>query len=197
MPEPVIYPSFYFDMDGVLCAYDYGMYKARKGQTTPPFLVHGGHAFRYIPENPAVMQAFSMLYGLVPKGNCRVLTGIPVGICQAEHTIDKYQWMRERMPGFRQEDFLCVSVPKHEAIMTPLTKLDPSCILVDDYNPNLYNWQQNGGTAIKLLNGINTENLDFVNIPAVWTASEILSALITTANKAAAAMNAANSGPAV
>lgn len=174
---PAGYPAFYFDMDGVLCAYSYSDYKPGPDGLAP-YQRHGVHIFRDIPENPSVMQAFRLMYGLVPKGCCRVLTRIPVGITQAEHTIDKFNWVKARMSNFRQEDFLCVSVPKHNAVGDTMVPLGPHIVLVDDWNPNLQDWKDHGGTPVKMLNGINSPNRQFVNVSAGWKPQGIMNAIL-------------------
>lgn len=173
---PVINPIYYFDMDGVLCAYNHSDYKpGRDGRT--PYLTPGVHIYRNIPENPTVMEAFALLYGLVPPGTCRILTTIPIGVTQAEHTLDKYAWVTSRLPKFRQDDFLCVSVPKHSAAATPMMPLGPNSILIDDWNQNLTAWAAHGGTPVKMLNGINSQNQAFINISAGWQAWDIMQAI--------------------
>lgn len=187
MPDDKLFPPvYYFDMDGVMCVYDRSHYKPAPDNGPPPYLTHGLHMFRDIPENPNVVNAFRLLYGVLPPGRCKILTSIPAGITQAEHTLDKFDWMALRVPNFRQEDFLCVTVAKHDAVAGPLSRLDAASILVDDWDKNLSNWQANGGTPVKLLNGINSPNRKMYCASAAWSAWDLMQYLVSVGEQASA-----------
>lgn len=159
-------PIFWFDMDGVLAKYDYDIYAPADG-STPHYMVRQKHMYRNMEPNPAAMALFNHMYRKSKQHKeyyVRTLTGIPVGLLQAEHTIDKYFWIAGRVKNFDQDDFFCTSVEKHSAVASDLWKLTEHDILIDDYNPNLENWKKSGGTPIKYVNGINSPRNDMPNI---------------------------------
>ncbi len=71
---------------------------------------------------------------------------------------EKHQWLDEHCPGIDREHriFTKTGVPKSEYIPGGISESD---ILWDDYNKNLEEWQQAGGTAVKCHNNINHKGL--------------------------------------
>lgn len=169
--------TIYADMDGVMTKYDYDLYVPRIEGETPPFLQLNRHVFADMEENKNFMIAYNILYNKYRNSelvNVKVLTGIPVGLLQAEHTIDKYGWCDGHIDEFNQEDFFCVSIPKHDAVSSCLWNLTKYDILIDDYPKNLENWRKHGGTAIKCVNGINSVNPDYQYIKTDWSPDRIV-----------------------
>lgn len=169
--------TVYFDLDGCLAVYDYGLYIPKSEDETPLYLQLGAHVFRNLDVMESVMKAFNILYEKYKNSEdvqFKIMTGIPVGLLQAEHTIDKYFWCNDTIQNFEQQDFFCVSVPKHEAVSESLWNLTEDDILIDDYPKNLDNWRKHGGTAIKCLNGINSFDANYDYIEASWSAEEIV-----------------------
>lgn len=172
--------TLYFDMDGVLAKYDYGLYIPKREGQVPPFMQLGSHVFVDIEPEANVVQAFERLYERYKgskKIGIKVFTCIPVGLLQAEHTIDKFRWCRFHISLFDSNDFFCTSVPKHDAVSESLWTLTKDDILIDDYNKNLDNWTAHGGTAIKCLNGINSINDKYDYIETSWSPDEIVKKL--------------------
>lgn len=172
-------PIFWFDMDGVLARYDYGLYLPPESGF-PRYLLRQEHMFRNMEPDRTAISLFTDMYGryLTEKPYyVRTLTGIPRGLLQAEHTIDKYLWMLEKVTGFKQDDFFCVSVEKHSAVATDLWKLTALDILIDDYNKNLDDWKAHGGTPVKYVNGINSPRNDMPNLSHDMHPSDMRAAL--------------------
>ena len=174
--------TVYFDMDGVMAKYDYDLYVPKRENEVPPFLKLGSHVFLYLEPMKNVMEAFNILYKRYkdnPDVRIKVLTSIPVGLLQAEHTLDKYTWCVSNIEEFHTEDFFCTSVKKHNAIADTLWNLTENDILVDDWNANLYNWREHGGYALKLVNEINSVNPDFDYIKSAWDSKRIAESIIS------------------
>ena len=172
--------NLWFDMDGVMTVYDITLYTSEKAGEVPPFLVPRSHVFATLRDNPNLMEAFNTLYKEYrddPDVSINVLTSIPVGLLQAEHTLDKYEWCVKNIPDFSKEDFYCVSVPKHDAVIDFLWPLTRDDILIDDYPKNLTNWVRRGGTAVKCVNGINSYNELYTCIDTRWEAEKIVRVL--------------------
>ena len=172
--------NLWVDMDGVMNVYDITLYTSKKAGETPPFLIPRSHVFATLEENPNLMAAFNSLYKEYredPEVSINVLTSIPVGLLQAEHTLDKFEWCKKHIPDFSPEDFYCVSVPKHAAVIDVLWPLTKDDILIDDYPKNLANWVKRGGTAVKCVNGINSYNELYTCIDTRWQPEEIIRVL--------------------
>lgn len=173
-------PIFWWDMDGTLTVYDYAMYSSNDPSVTPPFYQRQSHCFLDLEPHSSVLQAYNILYARSKVRKTfynRVLTSIPVGILQAEHTIDKYFWCENHIRQFDVDDFFCISVPKHSGVASDLWQLTEKDILIDDYNRNLINWKEHGGTAIKCVNNINSVNPLFDYIRTDWSANDIVRVL--------------------
>jgi hypothetical protein len=167
--------TLYIDLDGVIAVYDINLFTSESG--TPPFLQLGSHVFRTLPAYENVLRAVNHIYNKY-KGSTeigiKILTGIPVGLCQVEHTLDKYHWCDCRIDNFDADDLFCISIPKHEAVMESLWELTEDDILLDDYPKNLRNWREHGGTSVKCLNGINSYNPDYDYIETDWDTERII-----------------------
>ncbi len=146
---------FYFDMDGVLCKYDKDAYAAEE----PLYLQLDSHYFRTVEADKVAMDIFKRLYKLLP-GQVKVLTGVSAQYeLRFQQTMDKIYWIHEQMPEFDVgADFMAVSTNKRETVSEMKgMHLIRSDILIDDWNPNLYSWEAGGGTAVKYINGLNSE----------------------------------------
>ncbi len=169
--------TLYIDLDGTAAVYDLSLFVSENKDETPPFLQLGRHVFRYLPAHTNVIAAVNYLYNKYKGSNevaIKILTSIPVGLCQAEHTLDKYYWCDCHIDNFEEEDFFCVSVPKHDAVSNCLWELTEDDYLVDDYPKNIKHWRDNGGTAIKCVNGINSINPDYDYIMTDWSTEQII-----------------------
>lgn len=170
-------PILWWDMDGTMTEYDYDVYESDDPAITPPLLKRQSHCFLNLKSNTSVLQAFNILYAKSKVERTfynRILTSIPTGILQAEHTLDKYFWCKNHINHFNPDDFFCISVAKYSAVASDLWQLSEKDILIDDYNPNLINWKKHGGTAIKCVNNINSINPAFDYIKSEWSANDIV-----------------------
>lgn len=181
-------PIFWFDKDGVLAQYDYALYESEAGAPAP-WLVRNAHIYRHLEPYENMAAAFRVLY--VRNYNraekeCtlrpRVLTAVSDGLTLSEHVLDSMYWCSERL-HLKPKDFYATAVSKESipiSLKREITKLD---VLLDDYAPNLVNWEKAGGTAIKVINGINSPTEDFHCISVAWTTEFLVTHLTETANK--------------
>ena len=173
-------PVIYFDMDGVLTEYDRSLYETKDG-SIPLFLRHKSHVFKHLKPNVSMVNLYNELRNSQHDIHVKILTSIPVGLLQFEHTYDKFIWCKYHLQPFSDDDFFCVSVPKHQAVADSLWPLRRHHLLLDDWNENLYNWQDHGGTAVKCLNGINSYNERFPTLDITWSIPDMMERLTALA----------------
>lgn len=67
---------------------------------------------------------------------------------------EKEEWLQEYIPNLRKENYILIPYGENKVnfMEKSITEDD---ILLDDYTKNLEDWTMHGGTAVKLLNGIN------------------------------------------
>ena len=151
---------YFIDMDGVIARH---VKKDYLGQT-PNFLEKDyfgklklDHNFSSFlrREIKRVGQNSFVFLSKVPKVG--TYNGIQTGDLTDYASIEKRKWLDEH--GF--EDCKLIAVPEDESkvdyaerfIGHPLTASD---VLIDDYNPNLLEWLDRGGKALKYYNGKNS-----------------------------------------
>lgn len=176
MSDPIF--TFYVDMDGVLAKYDYNMYLPgidredlfagrealiRLSNKNAPgklakYQIPNEHVYRDLPGDATMIAIFNALYH-DPDRKCKVLTGLGCPYLISEQTLDKLWWCHSHLDGFDNKDFLCTYGSKDSAV-THLKNLTATDVLIDDYNRNLDDWRNAGGTAIKYVNGINSARSD-------------------------------------
>lgn len=79
-----------------------------------------------------------------------------VNIETAETVIkEKEKWIEKYLCKNNSNLFLKITSNKAEQVSKNYGKIDKSFILIDDYNKNLRDWREAGGTAIKFVNEIN------------------------------------------
>lgn len=153
-------------MDGVLAIYDKNAYIGQK----PIWLQPEKHYFSYVEPDERMCNVAMQLINIVtdPKfkpgahiTSCHFLTSTArharVALIQYR---DKCEWL-DRNVGMHTSSLLIPSISrdKHRTIKARLThSLTPKDVLVDDFNENLIAWNEAGGTAIKYLNGINSDS---------------------------------------
>lgn len=178
--ENIQIPTLWFDKDGVLAQYDYDIYEAEAG-CTPPWLTRNAHVFRHLPAYPSMVTVFQNLYyeyiNSHPKNrryNVKIITAVSNSVTLSEQVLDSLYWIRHNIAaGFRDRDFYAIASPKQNIPVILRHKITPYDILIDDYNPNLKAWKDAGGTSVKAVNDINSENPEFLNVDIMQAASEI------------------------
>ena len=145
----------YWDMDGVLAVYDRDGYNF----PNPKFREVGSHYFLDREPDKMAVKCFNDMYDLIGDQQFIITTVSPEPEIRNEQILDKIQWIMKYMPSFNiGTNFIAVTSDKRvfvtELRERSLTNRD---VLIDDYNKNLYKWQLGGGTAVKYLNGQNSE----------------------------------------
>ena len=145
-------------MDGGLARYDRTAYDRNNGPAPGIALFEHekSHYFRHCMPDPI---AISMIKELLKDNSCEVyiLTSIAPHIPWA--SADKQTWLSQNLPEFDTATHLIIAdSDKAETILVlkKLKQLNSDMILIDDYNKNLEDWTNAGGTAVKYLNGINS-----------------------------------------
>lgn len=159
-------PTLWFDKDGVLAQYDYSIYEPENGAPAP-WLIRNAHVFKNIEPYENMVEAFKHLYtknmnlSMYKRDmSMRVLTSVSDGLTLSEQVIDGAEWC-EKYLGLRPRDFYATAISKENIPLSLRNEITKTDILFDDYMPNLRKWKEHGGTAIKVLNGINGRTDEF------------------------------------
>lgn len=142
-----------FDMDGVLVKYERDAYTGDH----PRYLQPG--YFRQCKPDYKAISLINYCIKMLPLDTFIATHVVPK--YRNAMIIDKLEWIGEHIPNFDigtrfiGESQLDKSALFEHVRMSGLTSHD---VLIDDYNPRLYNWEMRGGTAIKYLNGLNSED---------------------------------------
>ena len=162
--------NFYIDMDGVLVKYDRDAYVGEQ----PRWLKKNEHYFRDLEPDRKMLEFTDKLHQ-----RCRynqdelyILTSLPMNsVMFNEHFHDKIVHLNKWVPYIDIDHILIAVTSKNDAVEYikdhELTRDD---ILIDDYNKNLTEWSQKGGTSIKYCNGINNPD-SFEGIKLYYTES--------------------------
>lgn len=70
---------------------------------------------------------------------------------------EKREWLHNHLPQIPDDKMIFIPAGADKAQF--IEQIDENCYLIDDYNKNLREWQQSGGTAIKFVNDINNRGL--------------------------------------
>jgi len=144
--------TIYFDMDGVLADFDRGILElcglkplnqAEKTEEDDDRMWEAvkkvGHFYDKLEPMPGALELFQTLNG---KYDVEILSGIPKprrGILTAGE--DKISWAHRLLdPGMK------VNIVFREEKKNYVT--GPDCILIDDLEKNIKEWQECGGTGI-------------------------------------------------
>ena len=146
-------PRVFFDMDGVLADFNRGV-KELCGMEAPPQngskeeneimwrkIRKVGHFYDRLELMPGAKDMFDQVYGKL-KERCEILTGIPRperGIDTAG--VDKTSWVRRLL----SEDIEMNIVARREKKEYCYGR---NCILIDDLEKNIREWEERGGTGI-------------------------------------------------
>lgn len=147
--------NYYIDMDGVLAVYDRNAYTG----DDPLFARKNAHYYRNLEPDRKMLEFVDNIYSKsrYTGDNIYILTSLPNnGAIFNEQFHDKITWVKQWLPYLDIDSILISVTSKRDAVEYihnhTLTKND---ILIDDYNKNLCEWRDAGGTAIKYCNGIN------------------------------------------
>lgn len=187
--------NYYIDMDGVLVKYEKAAYTGDNPQYKRP----GYHYFRSLKPDPRMLAVMNALLekcrneveeGEKYENNVFILTTVNnLGSIALEQINDKIEWLKEHVPSFDTKNNFIASITdkrnlaeaikfdkSHISVNGKILSIDD--ILIDDYNPNLTQWQEAGGTAIKYNNGINDPNsFSGLNLDINMTSEQIVELL--------------------
>lgn len=147
--------TYYIDMDGVIAQYDRDAYVG----DNPRWLKKNEHYFLNLQPDRKMLEFVDTLHQ-----RCRytgddifILTSLPYnGAIFNEQFHDKIAYLNKWFPYIDINHILISVTSKRDAVEYiqnhTLTKND---ILIDDFNRNLVDWQNAGGTPVKYCNGIN------------------------------------------
>ena len=140
-----------FDMDGVLVKYVPEHYKGED----PIYFHKGIHFFRNLQADETACALFN---ALAQDGyDCYVLSRVSEKEnCVEEHTADKMIWLENHFPNLAKDHIIISTKSKPEALASHGLTIGENTILIDDFNPNLNDWGEDGGIPIKYLNGVNS-----------------------------------------
>lgn len=152
----------FFDMDGVAAVYERHAY-VPDNNGVAPFADEGLHYFRSVSVDEYALEMIRMC----------IRAGIDTYLLSKADPAkpwirqDKHIWAKANIPEIPAEKILIAESDKAETVMVrhQIRELDKRMILVDDFNPNLDDWESAGGTSIKYLNGVNN--------PRSWAGAKI------------------------
>lgn len=153
--------NLYFDLDGVVFHYERQAYQGNN----PIFNRVGSHYFRDLEPDLVIGSVISSL--LLQKDTRRINKINFISTISPSHEMylemykDKsYSLLELFGPLFDLTTFIACHRNKGQTIkfIEQKEKLEPTDILIDDFNRNLIEWEEQGGTAIKYINGVNSED---------------------------------------
>lgn len=141
--------NYYFDMDGVITVYERWAFRGGV------FLELESHYFRTCKPDYKVIEAIRVL-NQCNNVNVYILTSVASDVeIRKEQVDDKILWLSDNCP------FLDISkqfIPVISGVSKAKYVSSTKDVLIDDYNTNLLEWKNAGGTAVKYLNGVNSYN---------------------------------------
>lgn len=168
-------PTLWSDEDGVIAVYERHAYQSQTNQP-PLWLQPSVHYYKQLQPDERIIEAYRQLqtsHRLPVTVLTNITTQYPVYL---EHWMDKKEWTQEHMPFLDvSKQFFAIQIPKCEFARRKLHRqLEPTDILISDYNNDLIPWQKAGGTAVKYLNGLNSQDsFPGPSIPTNWNPDAI------------------------
>lgn len=152
--------NYFFDLDGTLARFYEDKNWAIKFQKEGYFIG--------LKPYEKFVKIVEYLHRVNPSNNIYVISAAP----NETGAKEKFQWVKKHLP-FIEEKHIFIQICKENSdnptkaayvsllLRRALTKKD---VLIDDYNKNLFEWTNAGGTAIKAVNELNNRK----NIPPHW-----------------------------
>lgn len=141
--------NYYFDMDGVITVYERWAFRGKN----PIFEELGSHYFRTCKPDYKIIDSMKVLNKC---SNVYILTSVSKDSeISKEQVNDKILWLSKYCPFI---DIPKQFIPINSGISKSKYVSSKIDILIDDYNTNLLEWENAGGTAVKYLNGVNSYN---------------------------------------
>ena len=154
--------KIYFDLDGVLADFDRGVRElcgmdpvdqSNKNLGDDDRLFEAirnvGHFYNKLEFCPGAKEMFLLLHKKY-SGSCEILSGIPKprrGIDTAAD--DKIEWVHRNLG-----EHIKVNIVYREEKKNYVT--GRGCILIDDYEKNIREWENAGGTSISFISAKDT-----------------------------------------
>lgn len=141
---------YFFDMDGTLVEYRQGctMSDLKKKNYFASLKPEWNMIEAMLELNSQKDTKVYILTKVYPKA-------FPYSIREKQEYISKY------IPEMVNRTIMVngdIGETKSEKIKITIGKFDSDCFLIDDFTENLIEWESEGGTPIKYLNGINNTN---------------------------------------
>lgn len=139
----------FIDMDGTLCRFHDIEHKYIEQMWEPGFYLN----LRPFEE---FINAVSLCIDRNPDTEFFILSAVldtEPPFAEAE----KREWLHKFLPQITNGHMLFVPAGTDKAALIP--DMGADCVLIDDYNKNLSEWRQSGGTAIKFINDVNDRGL--------------------------------------
>lgn len=179
MEEKLKITKIYFDMDGVLADFERGVRelctlepvnqsKATNAQTDRLWEAVKKVPHFYLKLEPMkdAVEFFNEVFNKL-GGNCQILTGIPKPRRQIENAgEDKIEWVRKFLPP----DVKVNVVFRKEKIKFCTGE---NCILIDDYDKNIREWEKAGGRGI-LFTSVEMARAELEKIGFILSSSEAI-----------------------
>ena len=139
----------FIDMDGTLCRFHDSEHKYIEAMWTPGF---------YIGLKPFdnLVSAISQLIKRNPDTQVYILSAVldtEPPFAEAE----KREWNHKYLPQIPNQNL--IFVPAGADKSQYIGEINADCVLIDDYNKNLRQWERAGGVSIKFINDINNRGL--------------------------------------
>ena len=138
----IVVPRLFVDMDGTLAEF--------RKVTALEELYERGYFSGLRPQENVVTAIRRLARD--PSVQVYVLSAV---LFDSHYALDeKNSWLDRYLPELGREQRIFVPCGGSKALYIS-SALCPEDILLDDYTVNLEDWQEHGGTGVKLLNGIN------------------------------------------
>ena len=135
--------NLFIDMDGVLAEW-------REDQTAKDTYRKG--YFENLRPYSNVVDAVRQIISLYPDISVYILSAV---YPDNNHAIsEKRCWLKKYLPEIADENIFFVDCGCRKSVICPGMSFDD--VLLDDYNANLDDWKQHGGTAVQVYNEVNS-----------------------------------------